>query len=161
ATRRTASPASRRTLTVIEPPRGVNFSEFDRRFMTICSRRTPSASIQTGSTSTPTTWCASFCALSSVARQRRTAAATSSRGRTGDGGADQLDLSERAARDVEEVRDEPRQVLGLMRDHLASAAIVLERRRLAEDRHRGGDGPQRVAQLVAEHRQELVLRLTL
>jgi hypothetical protein len=71
-----------------------------------------------------------------------------------DGALAQVDLAARDARDVEQVVDQPRQVRGL----------TLER---GEFGHRGAAQPhqldggrdrrQRIAQLVAEHRQELVL----
>ena len=69
----------------------------------------------------------------------------------------QLDLAARDARDVEQVVDQPRQVVDLALD---DGALAL-RARLAAQPHqlqRRQDRRQRVAQLVAEHRQELVLR---
>ncbi len=74
-------------------------------------------------------------------------------------GGHELDLSKSTARDVDEISDEPHQLLGLVGDHVARAAGVLGRRRLTEHRDRGGDGAQRIAQLVAEHREELILRV--
>jgi hypothetical protein len=70
----------------------------------------------------------------------------------------QHDLAARDARDVEQVVHQAHQVLDLALDDLALARMGV----LAAHAHqlqRGDDRRQRVAQLVAQHRQELVLGL--
>ena len=58
-------------------------------------------------------------------------------------------------RHVEEVVDEAREVLNLPLDHRALAPVAAAARPHQVERRR--DGRQRVAQLVAQHREELVL----
>jgi hypothetical protein len=67
----------------------------------------------------------------------------------------QLDLARGDPRDVEQVVDHPREVRDLALDHLPLAVG----RRVAPRHHleRGDDRRERIAQLVAEHREELVL----
>ena len=70
----------------------------------------------------------------------------------------QHDLAARDAGDVEKVVDDLREVLRLATDHRAAArGRLARRRRTLQQRGRVGDGGQRVAQLVPEHRQKLVL----
>ena len=71
----------------------------------------------------------------------------------------QHDLAGHHARDVEQIVDDPREVLHLAADDVAGArAGVVAAGRAGQ--HVGGaaDGAERVAQLVAQHREELVLR---
>ena len=70
--------------------------------------------------------------------------------------APQLDLAARDLRDVEQIVDQAGQVVDLPLDHL----LLARDRALALVPHqpeRGDDRRQRIAQLVAEHREELVL----
>ena len=71
----------------------------------------------------------------------------------------QLELAARDARDVEQVVEQPRHVIDLAVDHVAAptstaprsrAAVLLIVRRVADRR-------ERIAQLVRQRRQELVL----
>ena len=66
------------------------------------------------------------------------------------------DLAARHPRDVEQIVDEPHEVLGLAQDHLP----LVRRRHVAAQLHElggGEDGRQRVAELVRQQRQEFVL----
>jgi hypothetical protein len=67
----------------------------------------------------------------------------------------QLDLSARDARDVEQIVDQPHEMRDLPFDDL-----LLVRRRAAQPHQLKGrdDRRERIAQLVAEHREKLVLR---
>ena len=68
-----------------------------------------------------------------------------------------LDLAQRDARDVHQVVDQLLEVAHVAPDHRdAPVALALQLRR-ARDGDRAADGRQRIAQLVREHRQELVL----
>ena len=68
----------------------------------------------------------------------------------------ELDLAARDARDVEQVVDQARQVPHLALDDRALAFAGVDAAQ-AHQLQRGQDRRQRVAQLVAEHGQELVL----
>ena len=69
------------------------------------------------------------------------------------------DLAGHHAPDVEQVVHQPREVLGLPGDDLGGprTAQVVDAQALQHG-HRAADGAQRIAQLMAEHGQELVLR---
>ena len=70
----------------------------------------------------------------------------------------ELDLPVRDARDVEQIVDEPRQLPHLpMEDRLRSRRLLAARRGVIEEVQAVADGRERVAQLVREHREELVL----
>ena len=68
----------------------------------------------------------------------------------------QLHLAARHARDVEQIVDEPRQVDELPLDDLLLARELRAAAHLDEVQ-RSDDRRQRIAQLVAEHREKLVL----
>ncbi len=68
-----------------------------------------------------------------------------------------LDLAQRDARDIHQVVDQLLEVTHVPADHRdAPVALALQLRR-ARDGDGAADGRQRIAQLVREHRQELVL----
>ena len=70
----------------------------------------------------------------------------------------QRDLAARDARDVEQVVDQPRQLVDLALDDVARARALLVGQLLEPHQlHRVADRRQRVAQLVRQHGQELVL----
>ena len=72
----------------------------------------------------------------------------------------QLDAAAGDAGDVEQVVQQGRQVLGLALEHRNRAFQVgREPGAQLEDLHRVDDHAERIAQLVGQHRQELVLRL--
>ena len=74
-----------------------------------------------------------------------------------DGLAAQLDLAACDARHVQQVVDQPHQVVDLALDDLLLARRLVGSPRSLIRPQRGDDRRQRVAQFVAEHRQELVL----
>ena len=69
----------------------------------------------------------------------------------------QVDLAHGGARDVEEVVDQPREMGHLPLDHRPLAIGGGVRRSQPHDMERGEDGRQRVAKLVSEDGEELVL----
>ena len=69
----------------------------------------------------------------------------------------QLDLAAADAGDVQQVVDEPRQVLHLPGDDLHRPVDVLLEAAPCRELHGVADGRQRVPQLVGEHGEELVL----
>ena len=69
----------------------------------------------------------------------------------------ELDLAARDARDVEQVVDEPGEVVDLALDDLATRGSSSPAH--AHQLERGDDRRERIAELVAEHREELVLPL--
>ena len=69
----------------------------------------------------------------------------------------ELDLPARDAGDVQQVVDEPGQVLHLAFDDLRRPFMVLSSRGSLQDLSGIADRRQRISELVGEHRQELVL----
>ena len=75
-----------------------------------------------------------------------------------EGGADEADLPRGDARHVEEVVDQPRELADLLADDLPRVHVAgLARPDGVEDVHGAGDHVERIAQLVAQHGEELVL----
>ena len=71
----------------------------------------------------------------------------------------QQHLARDRAPDVEQVVDDPRQMQRLSRDHvLRELPLRVARSRVLQQVHRVRDRRERIAQLVAEHREKLVLR---
>ena len=141
-----------RTVTRMRLPAGVCFSALPTKFSTICVMRTGSASIHTGSSASSMRPAANPRAATSASTQRCTARSSSS------GLHVQDQLVRRHAADVEQVVDEPREVLRLTpdaRDERCDLALAVLAR--VQHRGRGADGGQRVAQLVAQNGEELVL----
>ena len=70
----------------------------------------------------------------------------------------QIDVAARDARDVQQVVDQPREVLHLPLDHVARPGeLRIGQRAPAHDLDRVADRRERIAQLVREHGEELVL----
>ena len=68
------------------------------------------------------------------------------------------DLSPGNARDIEQIVDEPHHVIDLPLDDVARALVLRVRQPVnLHQLHGRPDGRERIAQLVREHRQELVL----
>ena len=153
ATRSTTwSPFGARRESLIRPPGSVYFAALVSRLATTCASRAGSASTIRPRRHVELEVVAALLEqraghLDRLARPR---SASSSRSRA------QLDLAARDARHVEQVVDQADQVVDLALD---DGALVLERLVAAQPHQlqRGQDRRQRVAQLVAEHRQELVL----
>ena len=73
----------------------------------------------------------------------------------------QVDEPSRDAADIQQIIDQPDHVLDLPLDHFGGVAdLFMDVSSLMTDQaQRVGNGGQRVAQLVGEHRQELILAL--
>ena len=68
------------------------------------------------------------------------------------------DLAGPHARGIEQIVDEPPEVNDLTLDDVARLPDVADGARDVEHLRRAGDGGQRIAKLVAEHREEVILR---
>ena len=136
---------------------GENLSALDTRLPMICSRRTGSALTHTGSVVDLDPGAAFCAATRSPQRRSRTLSAEI------DALAIEDDLSGHDAADVQEIVHEARHVQRLAVDDVAG----VRRARLPQAVSAPStctaplDGAQRIAQLVRQHRQELVLRLAL
>ena len=137
------------------PPFSLYFAALFRRLTTICSSRVGSASTQRFPRSIETS---SVCFRSSMSGLTVADGAVEDRGRV-EHVPPELDLPAGDAGDVQQVVDEPRQVLHLPRDDLHRPVDVLPVRRLWPTVDGVADGRERVPQLVGEHGEELVLPL--
>ena len=136
----------------MSPPGSVYFAELVSRFATTCANR-PSSPFKRrsyGGKRTSRRW--RRCSMSGIAISVPWATTSCSR----DESIVDLDVAARDAGDVQKIVDQPDQVLHLPFDDLQGLRIVTVAVQL-QDLDGGHDGRQRVAKLVPEHRQELVL----
>ena len=153
STRSSAVPPSARAVMRMCPPAGVYLDALTSRFEITCARRAASPSTHSG-------WSAEVRPEQLPLPLERRACGLH---RHADGLAQvepflaQFDLARGDSRHVHQVVDQPHQMFGLALD---DRALLLEDIGAAQPHHmqRGDDRRQRVAQFVAEHRQEVVLR---
>ncbi len=150
----TSSPFSMRAHSAIWPSGSVYLAAFVSRLPITCDSRSGSASsLMFSAGSLTASWC---CLASSSGRAVSTAMPID--GLQIDVVLLELELSARDARNVEQVIEQQRHALHLARDDFAAPfALPLVRGVRIEDAHGVADGRERIAQLVRQRGQELVL----
>ena len=150
-----AGRASPRATMSITPPSSVYLAALFSRLAITCARRAKSPRSITG---TVGQLLVIWCRRSFDERHARSRRACSTTARRSSDSTCERDLALVDARHVEQVVDEPRQLVDLaLGDVHGPGQLGLVRRDLADHLDRVADRRQRVAQLVREHREELVL----
>ena len=149
----TALPSLRRAVSSMRPPSGVYLAALFNRLPTTWTMRAGSACSSRSSSGRCTT--SSWCAVSIAGRAVSTA--RSSSGAQAHRLALQLDQSAVDARQVQQVVDEAGHLAHLPVDHLLGADLRRRLGREPQHGHRVLDRGERIAQLVRERGEELVL----